>query len=31
MFLVKSAGEVNINSTGRLILGGAEVAIGGGD
>ena len=28
---VKSAGEVNINSTGRLILGGAEVAIGGGD
>lgn len=28
---IKSAGEVNINSTGRLMLGGAEVAIGGGD
>ena len=26
---IKSAGEVNINSTGRLMLGGAEVAIGG--
>ena len=28
---IKSAGEVNINSTGRLMLGGAEVAIGGSD
>ena len=26
---IKSAGETNINSTGRLMLGGAEVAIGG--
>lgn len=26
---IKSAGEVNMNSTGRLMLGGAEVAIGG--
>ena len=26
---IKSAGEVNLNSTGRLMLGGAEVAIGG--
>lgn len=26
---IKSAGEVNINSTGRLMLGGAEIAIGG--
>ncbi len=26
---IKSAGEVNINSTGRLMLGGSEVAIGG--
>ncbi len=26
---IKSAGEVNINTTGRLMLGGAEVAIGG--
>ena len=27
---IKSAGEVNLNTTGRLMLGGAEVAIGGG-
>lgn len=26
---IKSAGEVNVNSTGRLMLGGSEVAIGG--
>ena len=27
---IKSAGEVNVNTSGRLMLGGAEVAIGGG-
>ena len=27
---IKSAGDVNVNSSGRLMLGGAEVAIGGG-
>lgn len=30
-FDFKSAGEANLNTTGRLTLGGAEVAIGGGD
>ena len=28
---MNSAGEVNLNSTGRLMLGGSEVSIGGGD